>query len=436
MKRAENEMPVHLQEVEAAVIGACLTDSGARSVALGMLKREMFYDRDKRVIFEAMARMEEEGKAVDVVTVVDELRRAGTLGDAGGPYGVAKLVQETVTTANIEYHCMVLTDYAARRELFRLLSEKTVAAGDMTVDYMDTVAELQAGIEGIVNTGAAEQHSFTAYGMMEKVSDMINERMGSTRGGLTGISTGIDGLDRLTCGWQRGSLIYTAGRPGDGKTNLDLLFARTAAKEGLNVMFNSLEMKAVEIGERILAAESGVNPANIKRGMLSPEELKEVDRAMGRIMKWNLTVNDTPYSNIDQLCMKVRSLNTRKRLDLVIVDYLQLLSASGTRRQNREQEVAECSRKLKWLARSVDCPVIVSSQLNRAVEDTPTRIPELHNLRESGAIEQDADIVILLHRPSRYGMRIDPLTGKAPKGKCNLIVAKNRNGETGEVGKN
>lgn len=249
--------------------------------------------------------------------------------------------------------------------------------------------------------------------------------------GLTGVPTGLQRLNEMTGGWQPGNLIFTAARPADGKTALDLFFARQAAMAGVPVVFFTLEMTASELGERMVLAESSADPLRIRQGRLSPEEVEDVHRTAERMSALPVHVDDTPYINVDQLCVIAKSLRAKGLLGLLIVDYLQLLATVNPGR-TREQEVAECSRKLKGLARSLGCPVIVSSQLNRQAEDRAGS-PELRHLRESGAIEQDADLVILLHRPERYHIRVDPDTGWSTRGMGIATVAKHRNGATGKV---
>lgn len=264
-----------------------------------------------------------------------------------------------------------------------------------------------------------EDHLTNMKGMMEKTCARIVDRVSRSVNGVTGIPTGIPELDRMTGGWQPGNLIFTAGRPGLGKTQLGLKFAMHAAEKGYRVLLYTLEMMTEEVGERVLMMRVPDLYKKVKSGYVTSREVENlVDVAKG-MEDCRLMVDDTPYVSIDQLCAGARTVKSRWGLDMVIVDYLQLVGTNVRAGRNREQEVAECSRRLKALARALECPVIVACQLNRQVEQTFDHRPELKHLRESGSIEQDADLVLMLHRTDRNG----------DAKRCGLIVAKNRHGE-------
>lgn len=388
---------VYAEEIEGAVLGACLLERSAQAVVLKSLRAEMFYLTAHRVVFEAINALYARGAAVDMLTVTEELRAQGRLDDAGGPFAVAKLA----------------------------------AANDMTCDVYDVLIDTQRELGALLEDSPLENHLHPMPEVMDDTVALVDRRQELAVNGLTGVPTGLQRLNEMTGGWQPGNLIFTAARPADGKTALDLFFARQAAMAGVPVVFFTLEMTASELGERMVLAESSADPLRIRQGRLSPEEVEDVHRTAERMSMLPVHVDDTPYINVDQLCVIAKSLRAKGLLGLLIVDYLQLLATVNPGR-TREQEVAECSRKLKGLARSLGCPVIVSSQLNRQAEDRAGS-PELRHLRESGAIEQDADLVILLHRPERYHIRVDPDTGWSTRGMGIATLAKHRNGATGKV---
>lgn len=401
---------VYAEEIEGAVLGACLLERSAQAVVLKSLRAEMFYLTAHRVVFEAINALYARGAAVDMLTVTEELRALGRLDDAGGPFAVAKLAAGVATSAHLEYHCGILFQYYLRRKLVEALTRELGA---------------------LLEDSPLENHLHPMPEVMDDTVALVDRRQELAVNGLTGVPTGLQRLNEMTGGWQPGNLIFTAARPADGKTALDLFFARQAAMAGVPVVFFTLEMTASELGERMVLAESSADPLRIRQGRLSPEEVEDVHRTAERMSALPVHVDDTPYINVDQLCVIAKSLRAKGLLGLLIVDYLQLLATVNPGR-TREQEVAECSRKLKGLARSLGCPVIVSSQLNRQAEDRAGS-PELRHLRESGAIEQDADLVILLHRPERYHIRVDPDTGWSTRGMGIATVAKHRNGATGKV---
>lgn len=404
---------VYAEEIEGAVLGACLLERSAQAVVLKSLRAEMFYLTAHRVVFEAINALYARGAAVDMLTVTEELRALGRLDDAGGPFAVAKLAAGVATSAHLEYHCGILFQYYLRRKLVEVLTRELAAANDMTCDVYDVLIDTQRELGALLEDSPLENHLHPMPEVMGDTVALVDRRQELAVNGLTGVPTGLQRLNEMTGGWQPGNLIFTA------------------AMAGVPVVFFTLEMTASELGERMVLAESSADPLRIRQGRLSPEEVEDVRRTAERMSALPVHVDDTPYINVDQLCVIAKSLRAKGLLGLLIVDYLQLLATVNPGR-TREQEVAECSRKLKGLARSLGCPVIVSSQLNRQAEDRAGS-PELRHLRESGAIEQDADLVILLHRPERYHIRVDPDTGWSTRGMGIATVAKHRNGATGKV---
>ena len=363
-------MVIYNEEMEEAVLGALLIDSAITGDTLRVLRPEMFYIGKNRLIFEAIVSAYTGNKPVDILVVVEELRQLGTLEQAGGPLGVATVSRTVYSAAHVQQHCLVLYEYYVRRELWKLLSAQIAGCGDMTVDVLELIVSLQRELDGLLGNSPLESHLKKIDEVMGLTMERIRRRVEGSRDGLTGIPTGIGKLDELTGGWQPGNLILTAARPGMGKTQLDLKFALVAAAAGYRVLFFTLEMMNVEVGERVLLTDSGVDYRMIKRGIASAEDMALLDGRMKRLGDLPLYVDDTPYIGIDRLCSIAKGMEAKGGVDLVIVDYLQLLGVETKRGRTREQEVAECTRKLKSLARLLECPVIVSSQLNRQVEST------------------------------------------------------------------
>lgn len=406
------------EEMEEAVLSALLREPAVAGDTLKTLRPEMFYIEKNRLIYEGIASAYAAGKPVDILVVAEELRALGTLDRAGGPYGVARVSQCVSSAAHARHHCLVLYEYYVRRELWKMLSARVSACGDMTEDIFELMLSLQSALESLLTRSPMEEHLKRIDEVLEQTMERIRKRVAEGRDGLTGIPTGIGKLDELTGGWQPGNLILTAARPGQGKTQLDLRFAMVAARAGFRVLFFTLEMMGTEVGERMLLSGGGVDYRRVKRRIASAADMETMEREAVQIGSLPLYVDDTPYIGIDRLCAIAKSMKAKTGLDLLIVDYLQLLGVGPKAGRTREQEVAECTRKLKSLARLLECPVIVSSQLNRQVENTYDHRPELRHLRESGAIEQDADLVLMLHSPD--GTETD---------RRELIVAKNRHGE-------
>lgn len=349
---------VYTEEIEGAVLGACLLERSAQAVVLKSLRAEMFYLTAHRVVFEAINALYARGAAVDMLTVTEELRAQGRLDDAGGPFAVAKLAAGVATSAHLEYHCGILFQYYLRRKLVEVLTRELAAANDMTCDVYDVLIDTQRELGALLEDSPLENHLHPMPEVMDDTVALVDRRQELAVNGLTGVPTGLQRLNEMTGGWQPGNLIFTAARPADGKTALDLFFARQAAMAGVPVVFFTLEMTASELGERMVLAESSADPLRIRQGRLSPEEVEDVHRTAERMSALPVHVDDTPYINVDQLCVIAKSLRAKGLLGLLIVDYLQLLATVNPGR-TREQEVAECSRKLKGLARSLGCPVIV-----------------------------------------------------------------------------
>ena len=287
----------------------------------------------------------------------------------------------------------------------------------MTCDVFDTVMEMQAELGRLLEDSPTETHLRSMEEVVDMTLALVDRRVTEGKDGVTGIPTGVPELDAVTGGWQPGNLILTAARPGVGKTQLDLKMALKAAEEGYKVLFFTLEMMSTEVGERLVLMDTPLDFRRVRRGLMSKVEVGIIHHQGEKIKSLPLYIDDTPYISVDQVCGIAKRMKAKSGLDMVVVDYLQLMGVVNVTGKTREQEVAECTRKLKALARSLECPVIVSSQLNRQVGNSYGRKPELHHLRESGAIEQDADIVVMLYKPETD-----------TDAECRLLVEKNRHG--------
>lgn len=415
-------MSCSVEEIENAVLGALLIESGMTARLLPMVRPGMFYSGRNRLVFDAISSAFRKNRPVDILVVTEELKEMGKLEEAGGPCAIARLLGGINSSAHFQEHCLILYEYQVRRELAKVLSVGISRCGDMTFDVFDAVMGLQAELGRLLEESPVESHLRPLEEVVDMTLELIDRRVNEGKDGLTGIPSGVKGLDEMTGGWQPGNLILTAARPGLGKTQFDLYMALSAAKAGYKVLFFTLEMQTVEIGERLVLIDTPLDYRKVKRGLMTPVELGIAHHQGENIRELPLYVDDTPYISIDQLCSTSKRMKAREGLDMVVVDYLQLLAVASVNGRTREQEVAECTRKLKALARSLECPVVVSSQLNRQVGGGFGRKPELHHLRESGAIEQDADIVVMIYRPDNDDS--EP---------CRLMVAKNRHGGLGET---
>lgn len=410
---------LHAEEIENAVLAAGMLDSNALREVAGFVRPEMFYQRDNQYMWMAVESLLKKNQEPDLLLVTKELSEMGKLEEVGGPYGVTKKTVGVLSSAHLWQHVYVMYEFYLRRCIVLCLAKRMSEAADLTEDVYDVLMGAIRDL-GVLQQGSPlEDHLVDMKGLMEKTCERIKLRVSRSVDGVTGIASGVPELDRITGGWQPGNLIFTAGRPGMGKTQLGLKFAMKAAENGYKVLFFTLEMMGEELGERVLMMRAPELYGKVKDGHVTEQEVDSLCQVAEETEKCCLMVDDTPYVGIDRLCARANTVRARWGLDLIVVDYLQLLETPAKAGRNREQEVAECSRRLKGLARSLQCPVIVASQLNRQVEQTYNHRPELKHLRESGSIEQDADLVIMLYRNERGGS----------SKRCGLIVAKNRHGE-------
>lgn len=431
------KLPPQALDLEEAVLGALMLEKDALSAVIDILKPEVFYQEAHQKIFAAIHMLFEKSKPVDILTVTSELRQMGTLEMVGGAYYITNLTNRVASAANIEYHARIISQKYIQRELIRISTDIITNAYEDTTDIFDLLDHAEKGLFDIAQNNLRRD--------TQKMDDIIKqslatlEELRTKTDGLTGVPTGFTGLDRITGGWQKQDLVIIAARPAMGKTAFVLTCARNATVDFQKptVVF-SLEMSSVQLVNRLISGEAEIEQEKIRKGNLQEWEWQQLHSKIGRLTEAPLLIDDTPALNIFEFRAKCRRLKSQYDIQLVIVDYLQLMHGKGEGGKgggNREQEIGSISRALKSVAKELDVPVLALSQLSRAVESRPGlqgKRPMLSDLRESGSIEQDADMVLFLYRPEYYGITEDE-QGRSQAGIGEVIIAKHRNGETGIV---
>lgn len=421
-------------DLEEAVLGALMLEKDALSAVIDVLKPELFYDERHKRIFEAIQQLFEKSKPVDILTVTSELRANGNLEMIGGAYFITYLTNRVSSAANIEYHARIISQKYIQRELIRISTEIIKNAYEDTTDIFDLLDMAEKNLFDIAQNNLRRD--------TQKMDDIIKQSLASLEelrtktDGLTGVPSGFTDLDRITGGWQKSDLVIIAARPAMGKTAFVLTAARNAAVDfnKPTVVF-SLEMSSVQLVNRLISGEAEIEQEKIRKGNLAEWEWQQLHSKIGRLSEATLLIDDTPALNIFEFRAKCRRLKSQYDIQMIIIDYLQLMHGKGEGGGNREQEIGSISRALKSVAKELEVPVLALSQLSRAVESRPGqngKRPMLSDLRESGSIEQDADMVLFLYRPEYYGIMEDE-SGRSNAGVGEVIIGKNRHGETGIV---
>ena len=426
------KIPPQAKELEEAVLGAIMLEKGAFDTVVEILKPECFYADANQQIYRAMQSLANKGLPIDLLTVVEELKIKEELELVGGPYYVSKLTNSVVSSANIEAHSRIVLQKFIQRELIRISGEIIGDAYEDSTDVFDLLDDAESKLYEITNNHLRKNFddiNTVLVKTIERIEDMRNRDED-----ITGVPSGFPSLDKLTYGWQPTDLIILAARPSVGKTAFALNLARTAAlnvKKPCPVAFFSLEMSAGQLVQRILSAESEIWLEKISRGKLEEHEMKQLyKKGIERLSNAPIYIDDSAALNIFELRAKCRRLKNKHNVGLIIIDYLQLMSGGGDNKNgNREQEISKISRDLKGLAKELQVPIIALSQLSREVEKRKegAKIPQLSDLRESGAIEQDADMVMFLYRPDYYEIGTNE-NGESTKGETYVKIAKHRNG--------
>jgi replicative DNA helicase len=416
----------HSMEAEQSVIGAMIMDREAITVASEIISGDDFYGKQYGVLFEAMVELNDEGKPVDLVTLQDRLREKDIPPEASSPEFIRDLITAVPTSANIRYYAGIVAEKSTLRRLIRLNEEiaNTCYAGKENLEVI--LEDTEKRVFELVqkrNTGDFVPIRQVVMNAMDKI-----EKASKNKGNVTGIATGFIDLDYKTAGLQPSDLVLIAARPSMGKTAFVLNLAQHIAfKLNQTVAIFSLEMSKEQLVNRLFSLESRVDSQHLRTGNLSDMDWEKLIESAGVIGKSNLIIDDTPGISISELRSKCRKYKLEHNLQLIIIDYLQLMSGSGRGSESRQQEISDISRSLKALARELNVPVIALSQLSRAVEQRPDHRPMLSDLRESGAIEQDADVVMFIYRDDYYNKDTDK------KGIAEIIIAKQRNGPIGTI---
>lgn len=426
------KVPPQALELEEAVLGALMLEKDALSSIADILKPEVFYKDAHRLIYEGILYLFNDSQPVDLLTVTNQLRKDGTLEAVGGAYAVTALTTKVNSAANVEYHARIIIEMAIKRELIRVAGEIQREAFEDTTDVFDLLDKTEGSLFEISEQNIRKNYQDMRTIMTEALSEL--EARQKHTDGLTGVPSGFSELDRVTSGWQPSDLIIIAARPGMGKTAFVVSAMRNAAVDfGKPVAIFSLEMSSVQLVNRLISAESELESEKIKKGNLADYEWQQLLHKTEKISKSPIFIDDTPALTILELRAKCRRLKSQHDVQLIIIDYLQLMSADSRSGGNREQEIASISRALKGLAKELNVPVIALSQLSRAVETRGgDKRPQLSDLRESGSIEQDADMVMFLYRPEYYGLNEDA-EGMPTTGMGEVIIAKHRNGSLDNV---
>ena len=414
------------QEAEQAVLGAMILDQDAALKAAELIDHSMFYKEAHRRLFRAMVALTEQRVVIDHVTLRDELSRRNELELVGGMEYLAEVVDAVATAANLEHHAKIVKDKGILRRLIEASTQTVTEAYEARLSTGELVDHAEARIFRIAQERRAEgfiRIKEMLWPTMERIESL--QKSGKS---VTGIPSGFTDLDEMTSGFQKTELVIVAARPSMGKTAFCLNIATQAAVEGHGVAVFSLEMSKDALVQRMLCAEARVDSQAVRRGMLKDRDFTNLARAAGVMQQCPIWIDDTPALTLLEMRSKARRLKAESDLGLVIVDYLQLMR-SPEYAENRVQEVSDISRSLKALARELEVPVMALSQLSRASEQRGgDRRPQLSDLRDSGAIEQDADVVIFIHRPEYYDRE-----DESKKGVAEIIMAKNRNGPTGDL---
>lgn len=426
------KIPPQALQLEESTLGAIMLERDAIDRVINILKPESFYRDENQKIYQAIIDLAKKDRAIDILTVTEQLRKNKTLDEVGGPLYVTQLTSNISSTSNIEQHALYVQEKFIKRELIRTSSELNDRAFDDSIDTQDLVDyanklndelnELIAGKQQIKRLDAVLDQS---------LNDALKRRKLRNEGRKIGIEPPLKSLKDKIFYWPN-DLITVAARPSEGKTNFALHIARESANNGDPVCIYSLETDAIKLGDRYMLAESNVSDYDYRAGYIKDNDIKALEKAKKTLGDIPIYIDDNPIVSVDYIKTHSRLMKKKGRCNLIIIDYLQLTDTSGYKRFTRDQEISTITRTLKTHARNIGVPVIDLCQLNRDIEKrTGDKRPKLSDLRESGAIEMDSHIVMFIWTPSRYG--IDEIDGKSTQGKTHLIIAKNKDGKVGEV---
>ncbi len=422
-------IPPHSTDAEVAVLGAMLIDKEAVAKVVEVVDAECFYHDKHVLIFKAMMAMFERGVTIDLVSLSDQLQRDGTLERVGGMFALTEISVRTVSSANVEYHARIVLERFLKRQLIKVAGDIAHQCYDETTDALDEVDRAEQRIFEV-----AEKRLRRSYSGMKKLTKDAIERIFSMSAGdndgITGVPTGFAQLDQLLSGLQPSDLVIVAARPSMGKTAFALSVAREASRRGKAVGIFSLEMSAQQLVLRLISADAQVGLQALRSGRLSNAEMHEIVTRVDSLMNAQIYIDDSAGLSPVEFRAKCRRMKMEHKIDLVMVDYLQLMHAPKA--ESREREISVISHTLKAVAKELNIPVIALSQLNRTLEARADKRPMLSDLRESGSIEQDADVVMFIHRPEYYKITAFE-DGRSTENIAEIIVGKQRNGPTGDI---
>lgn len=424
------KVPPQATELEEAVLGALMLDRDALSAVIDLLKPETFYRPAHQLIYKSIVTLFQKSEPVDILTVTNQLMESGELEIAGGAYYIAQLTSKVGSAANLEFHSRIIIERFIKRELIRISTETINNAFEESSDVFELLDQTESKLFEVAQ-GNIRQNESEMNVLIKKAIDQIEKAANET--GLTGVPSGFTALDHVTAGWQGSDLIIIAARPGMGKTAFSLALARNAAVDGqIPVAYFSLEMTSLQLVNRLISSETGIPGEMLKKGNLQHEHWEQLHHNLNKLSEAQIFIDDTPGLSVFNFRAKARRLKQHHNIGLIIVDYLQLMSA-GTDKGVREQEISIISRSLKSIAKELNVPILALSQLSRAVETRGgEKRPQLSDLRESGAIEQDADMVSFIYRPEYYNIMHDE-NGNSLAGVAKIIIAKHRNGSLCDV---
>ncbi|OFY62454.1 MAG: replicative DNA helicase [Bacteroidetes bacterium RIFCSPLOWO2_02_FULL_36_8] len=430
------KLPPQAIELEEAVLGAMLLEKEPLQMVIDLLKPEMFYKEAHQKIYKAMLELFNDTQPIDLLTVTTKLRMMGELEQAGGAFAVAELSNRVASSANIEAHARIIIEKYLLRQLISISGNIHGKAFDDTTDVFDLLDETAKNLFEVTDSTIRKNYEDLPNLLNQAIEEIDKKRLNESE--LTGVGSGFTDLDRITGGWQKSELILVAARPSMGKTAFIMTAARNAA-----IIFEkpvavfSLEMSSIQLVNRLISAEAELASDKLRHGKLANHEWEQLQHKIDKLSRAKIFIDDTPALSILEFRAKCRRLKSQHKVELIIIDYLQLMTPAvrdNRNFSNREQEIASISRALKAIAKELNVPVVALSQLSRALESRKSedKKPILSDLRESGSLEQDADVVIFLYRPEVYKLDVDN-EGNSLKNICEVIVAKHRNGAIGEI---
>lgn len=427
-------MPPQAVDIEKVVLGALMIDTDAFSVVSELLSPDTFYEPRHQKIYNAIRTLNFNEQPVDMMTVCEELKHEGSYDEVGAPTYIVDLTQLVASSANIEFHARILAQKYVARQLISYASNVETKAFDEAQDIDELMQEAEGSLFELSQRNMRQDYVQIAPVVLQ-ARELIQKAYNNT-GGITGVPTGYAEFDKITSGWQASDLIIIAGRPAMGKTSFALSLAKNIAIDNHDpVAFFSLEMNNVQLVNRIISNVCSISGSKILTGQLDESDWANLDKNIDKMKEAPLYVDDTPGLSVFELRTKARRLVREKGVKVIMIDYLQLMNANGMKFNSRQEEVSTISRSLKGLAKELDIPIIALSQLSRAVEQRPGeegKRPQLSDLRESGAIEQDADMVLFVHRPEYYHIYADA-NGNDLRGMAQICIAKHRKGATKDV---